>query len=159
MRRYRKLILSHATFLYIEARETEHLLLKQAKVLIGKLAYEELLRKARITGIFVAVLHHCHTVIKLFLGDTQCLTELCRVNTVSGFIHHNHDVIRRLVKDHQFAITIADISTRGIFDFLQEGVRVCTLFIVITCHLQHEEPNNIDHYYKYSSAPYHITTV
>ena len=159
MRRNRKLILSHTAFLNIEAWETEHLLLKQAKVLIGKLAYEELLRKARITGVLVAVLHHCHTVIKLFLGNTQCLTELCRVNTVSGFIHHNHDVIRRLVKDHQFAITIVDISTRGIFDFLQEGVRVCTFLIVVTCHLQHEEPDSIDHHNQYGGTSYHISTV
>ena len=31
---YRELILAHAAFLYIEPRETEHLLLKEAEVLV-----------------------------------------------------------------------------------------------------------------------------
>ena len=41
-----RLILSHTTLLHIEAGESEHLLLKNAEILIRQLAHKQLLRKA-----------------------------------------------------------------------------------------------------------------
>ena len=64
------LVLTDGTFLYIEARKTEHLLLEDAKVLVGELAQEHLFRKARVTRITVTVLHGCHTLVELFTRDT-----------------------------------------------------------------------------------------
>ena len=76
---HRKLILAHGTLLNIEARETEHLLLESAEILVGELTQEHLFRKTRITRIAVTVLHGSHTLVELITGDTQGITELQRV--------------------------------------------------------------------------------
>ena len=156
---YRILILAHRSFLGIETRKAEHLLLENAIVLIGELTHKELLRIARITRVLIAVFHRCHTHIELFLGDTQGLTELHRVKSVACLVHHHHDVIRRLIKHHQLPMAIHDVTTRGVFDFLQEGIRVGTLFIVGTGNLECKQTDDIDDHNQYGHPCYHVMPV
>ena len=132
------IVLSDRSFLDVEAGKAEHLLLENAKVLIRQLTHEQLLCIAGVAGITVAVLHSSHPLVELVATDAQCLTEIQCVKPVPHLIHHNHNVIRRLIEHHQFAVTVGDITTRGIFYLLQESVRVGTLLVVITRDLKRE---------------------
>ena len=70
------LVLSDASFLHIETRKTENLLLENAELLIRKLAHEHLFGEARITWIFVAVLDIVHPFDEILLGNAQGVAKL-----------------------------------------------------------------------------------
>ena len=63
---------------------------------------------------------------------------------VFGLVHDDHDIVGRLVVDHQLAVAVVDDTSRGVFHFFQEGVRVGAFLIVIACHLQHEQADDVD---------------
>ena len=104
-------IFSHASFLNIEARETEHLFLEYREILVRQLAHKELLRISGITRILGTVLDGFHTLVKLFPCNSQGIAEVQGIESSFLLFHHNHDVIRRLVIHHQLAVTVVNGST------------------------------------------------
>ena len=104
----RILVLADGALLDIEARKTEHLFLEYREVLVRELAHEELLRKARITGILAAVLDGFHAVVELLAGDVEALTQLQRVEAPVGLVHDDHDVVGWLVVHQQLAVAVGD---------------------------------------------------
>ena len=62
-----------------------------------KLTEEKLLCIRRITRVFVAVLDGFHAFVKFLTGYSQCLAEAQRVDFSLCLLHHNHNVICRLV--------------------------------------------------------------
>ena len=152
-------VLTDSTLLHVEAGEAEHLLLEHAEILIGQLTHEQLLRITRIARIAVAVLHRGHTTVELVTGDAEGMTELQRVKTVAHLVHHHHQVVRRLVEHQQLSLAVEHIATRGIFDFLQEGVRVGTLLIVVARDLKHEQTDDVDDHNQRSHPAYHVAPV
>ena len=145
---HRILILAHAALLDIEARETEHLLLKDTEVLIRELAHENLLGETRITRITVTILDSSHATVEFLTGNAKCLAELKGIEATLDFIHHHHDIISRLVIHQQFTCSVENGTTRGIFDFLEEGIRIGTLLIVVARNLKHEEADGVDYHYQ-----------
>ena len=127
----RILILSNASLLNIEPRKAIHLLLKHAELFVAQLTHEELLRKTRITGVFVSILNLGHARFKKVFGNAQGFTKLEGVNPVFLLIHHHHDVVSRLVVHHEFAMAIGNDATRGIIYLFEEGVTVGILLIII----------------------------
>ena len=156
---HRILILAHAALLNIEARETEHLLLKDTEILIRELAHEYLLGETRIARITVAVLDSCHATVEFLTGNAKCLAELKGIEATLDFIHHHHDIISRLVIHQQFTSSVENGTTRGIFDFLEEGIRIGTLLIVVARNLKHEEADGIDNHYQDGYTSYDETPV
>ena len=128
-------ILADATPLDIKAGETEHLLLEYGEVCFRQLVHKDLLRKAGIARILVAVLDIGHAPVKLLTTDIQHLTEVQRIQMVLGFIHDDHDVIGRLVEYQQATATVVDAATRRILNLLEEGIGVSTLLVVVTGNL------------------------
>ncbi len=139
-------VFSHASLLHIEAWKSEHLLLEHTEVLVGELCHEELLGVSRIARVLVAVLDVVHSLDKPFLGDAQRIAEVHRIETTALLVHHHHDVVRRLVIDHQLAISIIDGTTRRELYLLEEGVTVGVFLIVIAHNLKRKETNHVyDH--------------
>ena len=104
-------VLADGTTLDGEARKTEHLLLKDAEVFVVDLAHEQLLGEPRIAWILVAVLDVVHALDEIVLCDTQGLTKVQSVQMALLFVHHDHDVVGRLVIDQQLAVAVADDTT------------------------------------------------
>ena len=127
----RILILSNASLLNIEAWKAIHLLLKHTELFVAQLTHEELLRKTRITGVFVSILNLDHARFKKVFGNAQGFTKLEGINPVFLLIHHHHDVVSRLVVHHEFAMAIGNDATRGIIYLFEEGVTVGILLIII----------------------------
>ena len=50
---------------------------------------------------------------------------------VLGFVHHDHDVVGRLVVDHELAVTVVDGTARGVVNLLEKGVTVGVLLEVV----------------------------
>ncbi len=73
------LVLSDASFLNVETRETEYLFLENAELFIRKLTHKHLFGKARIAWIFVAVLDIVHAFDEIFLGNAQGIAKFHRV--------------------------------------------------------------------------------
>ena len=94
-----------------------------------------------------------------FFRNAQRLAEVKGIKTPLGLVHHHHDIIRRLIVDHQFAVSVKDGSTRGILYLFQKGVRVGTLLIVIARYLEHEQTDDIDDHYQDSHPTNHIAPV
>ena len=78
---------------------------------------------------------------------------------VLGFIHHYHDVIGWLVVHQQLAVTVVDTTTRGVLYFLQEGIRIRTLLVVITRNLEHEETDDVHHHNEQCHTTNHKASV
>ena len=146
MRRQIILILTDATTLDIKTGEPEHLLLEDTEILVAQLRQEQLLRKARITRIFRFILDGGHPAVELFTRDIQGFTQIKGIQMILRLIHHHHDVVGRLVKHQQLAVSVGDITTRRKVHLLQKGIRVGTLLIVVTGNLEGEETDDIDHH-------------
>ena len=153
------LVAAHTTLLHIEAGEAEHLLLKDAEVLVAELTEEELLGESRVAGIAVTVLDGLHPAVELFLRDVQGIAELHRVQTILGLVHHHHNIIGRLIVDHQLAVAVGDDATRRELYLLQEGIRVGTLLIVVTGNLKGKQTDNVDDHYQSGHPGYHEFTI
>ena len=153
------LILADAAPLHVEARETVHLLLEDGELLVRQLVHKHLLGEARVAGILRAVHDSGHTLHKLLTADAQCLAELKGVQMVAHLVDHHHDVVGRLVVDEQLSVAVGDDATRGKLHFLQEGVAVCTLLVVLTRNLQGEETYDIDRDDDYGHGTDDILTV
>ena len=104
-------VLTDGTTLDGEAWKAEHLLLKDAEVFVVDLAHEQLLSEPRIAWILIAVLDIVHAFDEIVLCDTQGLTKVQSVEMTLLFVHHDHDVVRRLVIDQQLTIAVADDTT------------------------------------------------
>ena len=78
---------------------------------------------------------------------------------VLGFVHHHHDIVSRLVIHQQLAVTVVDTATGRIFNFLEKGIGVGTLLIVVTGNLEHKQPDDVDHHYQNGHTSYHIASV
>ena len=70
----------------------------------------------------------------------------------SLFIHHDHDVIGRLVVDKQLPVTVAYDAAAGKLYLLQERIRVGALAVVVAHHLQRKKSDDIDHHDDDSNA-------
>ena len=104
-------VLADGTTLDGEAWETEHLLLKDTEVFVVDLAHEQLLGEPRIAWILIAVLDVVHAFDEIVLCDTQGLTKVQSVEVSLLFVHHDHDIVSRLVIDQQLTIAVADDTT------------------------------------------------
>ena len=152
-------ILSHTSLLHIEARETEHLLLEHAEVLVGELRHEELLGVSRITRVLVAILDVVHSLDKPLLGDAQRVAEVHRIEASALLVHHHHDVVGRLVVYHQLAVPIVDGSTRRELYLLEEGVTVGVLLIVVAHNLKRKETNHVYDHNRYGHTTQYVSTL
>ena len=138
------LILTDTSTLDVEARETEHLLLKYGVVAVRQLTHKHLLRETTIARILIAILDFCHTMVELLTGDIQGSTELQGIQMVLCLVHHYHDIVCRLVINEQFTFTVVDNATRRIFNLLEEGIGVGILLVVVAHNLEGKEANDID---------------
>jgi hypothetical protein len=131
-------VLSDASFLYVEARKAEKLLLETAEFLCRELAHEELLCVRAITGIAVQVFYLSHSALIPVASYIEAFT---KVECVDAYLlcHDDHHVIGRLVIDEQLAVAVGDGASGRILDAFKESVRVGTNFEVLAEQLQREE--------------------
>ncbi len=147
------LILTDRAALDIETWEAEHLLAEDGEVLFVELGHEGLLGVAGVARILVAVLYGIHTIDECLLGDTEGLTEVEGVDMVACLVHHNHDVIGRLIIDEEFALAVVDSTARGKLYLLLKSVGIGTFSKIVTHNLEYKESHDIDeHYSKCYSA-------
>ena len=118
----RVLVLADAALLHVEAGEAEYLLLEAAELPVGNLAHEQLLGVTGVPGVLRAVLDGGHARVELLAGDANRAAELGRVEPPARLVHHHHDVVGRLVVDHEPALAVGDDAARGIVYTLKEGV-------------------------------------
>ena len=78
---------------------------------------------------------------------------------VLGLVHHHHDVVGRLVVDHQLAVAFVDAPSCRILYLLEKGIGVGTLLIVIAGNLEHEEPDDVDHHNEDGHTGYHKASI
>ena len=152
-------IFSHASLLHIEARESEHLLLEYAEVLVRQLRHEELLRISGISRILTAVLDILHSLLESLLGNTQGIAEVEGIESSLLLLHHHHQVVRRLVIHQQLSVSIVDGTTRRELYLLQEGVTVGILLVILAHNLEREEPDDVDYHDNYRHTTNHITAL
>ena len=133
--RIRVFILAYAALLDIEAREAVGFLLENAELLVGELRHKQLLCVFRIARVFRLVLDITHTAAEIVLSDIERATKLSSVQPPLLLVHHNHDVIRRLIVDQQFTIAVTYITSRRKLHFLQEGITIGIPLIVVTKYL------------------------
>lgn len=97
--------------------------------------------------------------MKSFLCDAQGIAELQRVKMVFLLIHHHHQVVTVLVIDHQLAVTVGNDATRRKLHFLQEGIRVGILLIVVAKNLKRQQAEQINDHNSNGHSPNHIAPV
>ena len=124
-------VLPNTSFLHIKAWETKHFLSKYAELPVGKLRHEKLFGKSAVARILATVLDIIHPFDEIHLADTKCIAEFERINMAFCLVHDNHNIIRRLVINHQFAISIVNSATRRIIDFLEKSITIGILLEVI----------------------------
>ena len=93
------------------------------------------------------------------LRNAQGFAKFQRVQTISRLIHNDHDVVSRLIIDHQLAVTIPNQTTRRILYLLLKGIGVCGLLVVITQQLQDEKADDIDDHDDHGHSSYYQTAV
>ena len=152
-------IFANRAFLDIKTRKTEHFLLENAEFLVRELSHENLLRIARIAGIFRTVFDVAHPLDEVFLRDADGLAKLHRVESSCHLVHDHHDVVNRLVINHLLAVSVSDDTTRGELDFFQKGIRVGIFLVVVAEQLEHEKADDVNHDYQRGHTTNHITPV
>ena len=138
-------VLTDASFLDIEAREPEQLLLKTAELLGGKLAHEKLLGKGAVSRITPQIPDFSHPALVPFPVNMQALTQVQRIHA-NLLVHNHHHVIGRLIVHQQLPVTVGDDTAGRILDTLQEGIAVSVLLEVIAQQLQHKQPYQVYQY-------------
>ena len=93
------------------------------------------------------------------LRDAQGFAKFQRVQAISRLIHNDHDVVSRLIIDHQLAVTIPNQTTRRILYLLLKGIGVCVLLVVITQQLQGEKADDINDHDAHGHSSYYQTAV
>ena len=73
--------------------------------------------------------------------------------------HHDHNIVRGLVVDQQFTVTVGDYTARGILHFLKESVGIGVFLIIVAHDLQRKKPENIDNHDARRHRSYHILTL
>ena len=152
-------IFAKGAFLDVKARETEHFLLKNAEFLVRKLTHENLLRIARVTGIFRAVFDVVHPLNEVFLRDSDGIAKLHRVESSGHLVHNHHNVVNRLIINHLLAVSVGNHATRGKLDFLQKRIRVGIFLVVVAEQLEREKADDVNHDNQHSHATNHITPI
>ena len=153
------LILADTSLLHIETWETVYLLLKHAELLVRQLVHEHLLCERRIARILRAVLDRCHPCIEVLAGDVERLTEFHRVKMMLRLVDHHHDVVGRLVINHQFTIAGSNDAPRGIVYLLEESVGVGILLVVVAHQLESEQAYDINGDNEHRHATNHILPI
>ena len=144
MRAHLRLVLAYAALLHVETREAEYLFLEEAELLRRELTHKELLRKARVARVLRVVLNVVHALYEELFRDAKRVAKLKRVDASLCFVHHDHNVVSRLIVHEQSAVAVVDGTTRRVFDFLEEGVGVGVLLVVVAKQLQREETHDVD---------------
>ena len=155
----RILILPDAAALDVEARETVHLLLEHGELLVGELAHENLLGEPRVAWVQSAVGDGVHAVVELLTSNVEGIAELSGIESAACLVHDDHDVVGRLVEHQQLAVAVGDNAARWEVDFLEEGVGVGALLIVVAGNLEHKQAHNVDGYNQYSHPANDIATI
>jgi len=151
----RILILPDTAALYVKTGETVYLLLKKTEILIGQLVHEQLLGKRRIAR---RALYLLHTLDKIFAGYAQSLAQRGSIGLATRLTHHHHDIVCRLIVYEQPAVAVGYNASRGKLHLFQKSIGVGILLVVVTHHLQEEQPhyvyqNNRDGHTGYHKAP------
>ena len=147
-------VLPYGSLLDIEAGETKHLLTKHAEVLVVNLRHEQLLGETGISWILGGILYVVHPFDERLLGNAQGLAEVQRVKVAALLVHHDHDVVGRLIENQQLTVPVAYDATTGELHLLQESVGVGALAIVVAHDLKREQPDYIEHHYEDCDATY-----
>ena len=156
LRRTVVMILPDSPSLYIKTGEAEHLFLKRTEILITQMAHEQLLGETRIT---LLLLYKVHPLVEIVHRDVQRLAKRDRIEPSALLILHHHDVVSRLIINHQLAVAVGNDTTRRVFNLLKESIGVGTLAIIVAHYLQSEQPYDIGDHYNDSHTAYDNTPV
>ena len=156
LRRTVVMILPDSPSLYIKTGEAEHLFLKRTEILITQMAHEQLLGETRIT---LLLLYKVHPLVEIVHRDVQRLAKRDRIEPSALLILHHHDIVSRLIINHQLAVAVGNDTTRRVFNLLKESIGVGTLAIIVAHYLQSEQPYDIGDHYNDSHTAYDNTPV
>ena len=150
----RILVLPNGAFLDVETREAEHLLTKDAEVLVINLRHEQLLCETRIARVLSRVLDIVHALDEIFFCDAKRLTEVKRVKMATLLVHDHHDIVGRLIVHQQLSVAISNDATARILNLLEESIGIGAFAVVVTHELEREQTDDVDRNNEYGHATY-----